>query len=368
MATTMLGPLLPLLAARWALSDASAGALFTAQFVGQLTTTTLSTLITGRLGERRTLAIGFVLVSVGVCAVGVVPAWLRWPAVLTYGLGLGCVLPVTNILVAALAPTRAASALSLVNVSWGAGAITWPLVVTAVTGVHPAGATSLLAVLSVAIGAMWAAMPTDREFAPSATPRAGPEGAVAPVSVVASYAGLILLYVGSETAISGWVAAFARRMAAGEGAWAYAPTAFWSAQTAGRLLVPVFLHRVSESRLLVSSLIASVTAVLALSTTTTSVGGVIAASALAGLGVAAIFPLLWAGVTRQIAPSRPAAVGPLFAAGGVGGAVLPWLVGVVSTAHGLGPGLLVPLAALLLMLVVVAAPDTVRTVKPSSVP
>ena len=138
MATTMLGPLLPLLAARWALSDASAGALFTAQFVGQLTTTTLSTLITGRLGERRTLAIGFVLVAVGVCAVGVVPAWLRWPAVLIYGLGLGCVLPVTNILVAALAPTRAASALSLVNVSWGAGAIAWPLVVTALTGVHPA--------------------------------------------------------------------------------------------------------------------------------------------------------------------------------------------------------------------------------------
>ena len=40
-------------------------------------------------------------------AVGVVPAWLRWPAVLVYGLGLGCVLPVTNILVAALAPARA---------------------------------------------------------------------------------------------------------------------------------------------------------------------------------------------------------------------------------------------------------------------
>ncbi len=63
MATTLLGPLLPLLASRWALSDASAGALFTAQFSGQLTATTLSTLITARLGERRTLAIGFALVA-----------------------------------------------------------------------------------------------------------------------------------------------------------------------------------------------------------------------------------------------------------------------------------------------------------------
>ena len=113
---------------------------------------------------------------------------------------------------------------------------------------------------------------------------------------------------------SGWVAAFARRMAGGQGAWAYAPTAFWSAQTAGRLLVPLLLRRISEVRLLVSSLVAAVTAVLLLSTAATSVGGVIGASALAGLGVAAIFPLLWAGVTRQVGPGRPAAVGPLFAA------------------------------------------------------
>ena len=63
MATTLLGPLLPLLASRWAMSDASAGALFTAQFSGQLTATILSTLITARLGERRTLAIGFVLAT-----------------------------------------------------------------------------------------------------------------------------------------------------------------------------------------------------------------------------------------------------------------------------------------------------------------
>ena len=364
MATTLLGPLLPLLASRWAMSDASAGALFTAQFSGQLTATILSTLITARLGERRTLAIGFALVAVGVGAVGVVPASLRWPAVLTYGLGLGCVLPVTNILVAALAPARPASALSLVNVSWGVGAMMWPLVVNALAGVHPAGATTLLAVASMAVGATWMALPTtDRADAGPAT-QAASRAAVVRTAVVAAHGGLILLYVGSETAISGWVAAFARRMAGGHGAWAYAPTAFWTAQTAGRLLTPLVLRRVSEPRLLVSSLAAAVIAVLILSNAATSVGGVICASALAGLGVAAIFPLLWAGVTREVAPSRRAAVGPLFAAGGVGGAVLPWLVGVVSTQHGLATGLLVPLAALLLMLVVIAS-GTVKKVRSS---
>ena len=97
--------------------------------------------------------------AVGVGAVGVVPASLGWLAVLVYGLGLGCVLPVTNILVAALAPARAASALSLVNVSWGVGAMVWPLVVAALTGVHPAGPTMLLAVASTAVGVMWLVVP-----------------------------------------------------------------------------------------------------------------------------------------------------------------------------------------------------------------
>ena len=352
MATTLLGPLLPLLASRWAMSDASAGALFTAQFAGQLTATTLSTLVTARLGEGRTLALGFALVALGVGAVGVVPASLSWPAVLVYGLGLGCVLPVTNVLVAALAPTRAASALSLVNVSWGVGAMVWPLIVAALAGVHAAGATTLVAVASLAAGVAWLLLPAidgedSRVAATGSRPTAAGSG------LVASYGVLILLYVGAETAISGWVAAYARRMTAGGGgAWAYASTAFWTAQTTGRLLVPLLLGRVSERRLLVSSLVAAVAAVLILSTATTSVGGVIGAAALAGLGVAAIFPLLWAGVTREIAPSRPAAVGPLFAAGGVGGAILPWMVGVVSNEYGLGTGLLVPLAALVLMLTI----------------
>lgn len=362
MATTLLGPLLPLLASRWAMSDASAGALFSAQFAGQLTATTLSTLVTSRLGGARTLAMGFLLVALGVGAVGVVPASLGWVAVLVYGLGLGCVLPVTNNLVASLAPTRAVSALSLVNVSWGVGAMVWPLVVAASTHVHPAGATLVLAAASAMAGVAWMVRTADATGAAGAfDQRAVDATGAAPATLVATYATLILLYVGSETAISGWVAAFARRMGTGQGAWAYAPTAFWTAQTAGRLMAPLVLRRIGEAPLMLSSLATSVVAVLVLSTAA-SVSGVIAAAALAGLAVAAIFPLLWAGVTRHVAPTRPAAVGPLFAAGGVGGAVLPWLVGVVSSGQGLRTGLLVPLAALVLMLVV-TVPGTVRNVR-----
>jgi fucose permease len=79
--------------------------------------------------------------------------------------------------------------------------------------------------------------------------------------------------------------------------------------------------------------------------------GVIAGAAAAGLGLAAIFPLLWALVTRTISATG-AAAGPLYASGGFGGAVLPWAVGAVSSVAGdLRAGLAVPLAALVVLLV-----------------
>jgi len=75
--------------------------------------------------------------------------------------------------------------------------------------------------------------------------------------------------------------------------------------------------------------------------------GVVVGAAAAGLGLAAIFPLVLAGATRDIAPRLPGAMGPLFAAGGVGGAVIPWAVGIVSTGRGsLQSGLFVALGAI----------------------
>src|SRR5690606_1829848 len=73
MATTLLGPLLPALAARWAMSDAAAGALFTAQFLSSTTLTIASGAVTARLGSGRTLGAGFLLIAIGVGVLGVAP-------------------------------------------------------------------------------------------------------------------------------------------------------------------------------------------------------------------------------------------------------------------------------------------------------
>ena len=66
MVTVILGPLLPLLAAKWSLSDTQAGYLITAQFLGALVGTVASGLFLARLGFRLSMAAWQILMALGV--------------------------------------------------------------------------------------------------------------------------------------------------------------------------------------------------------------------------------------------------------------------------------------------------------------
>jgi MFS transporter, FHS family, glucose/mannose:H+ symporter len=84
-----------------------------------------------------------------------------------------------------------------------------------------------------------------------------------------------------------------------------------------------------------------------------SPGTVLAASGLTGLALAPLFPLILSLFLAEIGESKNA--GWVFAVAGLGGAVLSWLTGIISTGTGsLRIGLLVPGAAALLMMGMIA--------------
>src|SRR5262245_24949957 len=64
--TTLLGPVLPWLTARWHLTDAAAGALFTIEFAGSIVVGAMSGLIVKRFGSTRTLCAGYLFMATGV--------------------------------------------------------------------------------------------------------------------------------------------------------------------------------------------------------------------------------------------------------------------------------------------------------------
>lgn len=346
---------MPLLMTRWGLADASAGMLFTAQFGGQTLATFASSIVAARLSDRRTLALGFAVAAVGIMALSVAPWPLGIAAAFTYGLGLGLVLPTSNFVVASLRPLDSAAALSLLNVSWGVGAVVWPPIVRASMGVVASDAAplTLLGVACLALagilfgsGRLWPSARPDpvRLPAPSveAVPTRNGVARVATIFGVASF-----LYVGAETSIGGWIAEFTRRVGSTGSAWTLAPTAFWGAETLGRVLAPLALRRLTEARMFVAGVSIAAAGVLVLISGQGGTAGALGGAVVAGLGLAPVFPLILAAMARHVAPLVPSLMGPLFAMGGLGGATLPWLVGLTSTRTGaLGAGLLVPLLAL----------------------
>jgi len=348
--TTLLGPLLPVLAARWSLDDARAGYLFTAQFAGSMAGVALSGPLIAKFGRARTMTAGLWAMAAGVGALGVA----GWPQALalvaSYGIGLGMTIPATNLLVAEARPSRRAEALNVLNLSWGIGAVGAPPVVA---GFAARGrpdwflfglATSLLAVALVQSWLTRAWPSPAREGSPARAPRVDWTS-----SAFLVYGALFFVYVGTENAVAGWIATFAERVDAAPIATA-TPAAFWSGLLIGRAAAPAILRRFSEDALVQGGLMtaaAGVTLVLA----STTLAMIMAGAGICGAGLSAVFPTTIAQLSRRFGEAGASAAAGAFALAGLGGATVPWLVGVSSTAAGnLRTGLVIPLIGCLLMM------------------
>jgi fucose permease len=164
---------------------------------------------------------------------------------------------------------------------------------------------------------------------------------------------LFFLYVGTENSISGWVATYARRIQASQNdLWALMPSFFWAGLLFGRLFLPVVLRRVAELKLLRACLILAVSGcVLLLCAAKLAV--VAAACALSGAGLAGVFPIAMSHLSAYCGTENREFAGIVLAIGGLGGGVIPWLVGVVSSSLGsLRAGLLIPLIGAVSMIVI----------------
>jgi FHS family glucose/mannose:H+ symporter-like MFS transporter len=358
----MLGPMLPLLATRWHLSDFDAGYLFTAQFLASLITSAASGVLINRLGYRWALFCSLLLMAFGVAMLDQKSWQVGMTAVCIYGAGFGLSSPTGNLWIAEMNPERPAVALNLVNFSWGAGAVGAPLAIAALERsgqvIWTTYATSAAAVaLCIWLAsARFAAVP-----APVKTQRL-PHAATEPerMRVLRGqfYSALVLCvlfftYVGTETSIGGWVAVHARRLSVGGGTlWATVPAIFWGALLLGRAAAPILLRIVRQNSLAVCGLIVAL-AGMACILAAHSPRLVAAGAGLAGFGLASVYPINLALLSEWFGSKAPKAGSVIFPASGLGGAVLPWLVGLTSTyfAGGLRLGLFVPLFGIILMLV-----------------
>jgi FHS family glucose/mannose:H+ symporter-like MFS transporter len=327
---TVLGPLVPWLAARWSLSDSATGFLFTLQFAGSLAGGAASGRIAARLGESRTLSAGFALMTGGMLALGLGARAVGQTGIAISGIGLGLVIPTTNLLVARLEPHRPAAALGGVNLAWGLGAALWPLVVAAVgplTGVRVA----LLVVSAplAAVGLRFALIGFPASPVVQGSEWSSSRSATA--ARIALFGLMFTLYGGTEAALGGWMAEYTRRVGHTLTVhWEYAATAFWGGLVTGRAAVALRLSGRREGTAALAGLTLAACSVLVLLMASQELA-VTMAAILAGIGLSPVFPVTVAALSRELSASVG---GPLIALGGLGGATIPWLVGEVADRSG----------------------------------
>jgi FHS family L-fucose permease-like MFS transporter len=159
----------------------------------------------------------------------------------------------------------------------------------------------------------------------------------------------LFLYVGAEVGVNSWIATYlSEKFQFDLGSLATGGIAFFFlALSIGRLLGSAILNFMSARRFLVTTALLGVLGMLGiiLGTREVAVFSIFAA----GLGFGNIFPLVFSILIDRM-PERSAELSGLLCMAIAGGAVMPWLMGVVDDSLGITAAMLVPFLSCLYIL------------------
>lgn len=369
--TALLGPILPLLARQWTMQDSQSGLLMMAKFCGAFLG---GVSVSGKL--RRSLLVGLSAGAAGFGTFALAPTMsVGCVGLFVGGFGLGQMITSINILAGRRFTAQRGSALALLNFSFSLGAMlsallaAWLLprfalrgLLVCFAGTFLLGGIGLLLQMrsdgsSFGLSVETSCAPEEFEI-----PAEGAQGGGIGGRVYLYFAGLLFLYGGLETCLSGWLTTFALRY--GDKALVvseYTTLLLWMSLTAGRAGAAAVMLRVGERTVQRwgLGLAAVFTAGLAMAHSAVTIAGF---AVLLGLSLAPFFPATFALLMAE----RPAArqAGIVLAVSGLGAATLPWLMGIVSTRTGsLQMALALPFAAAVGLLGMAMFSPTVRVAK-----
>lgn len=345
-----LGPSLPGMVQSFHITLATAGTIFTTQFIGYLLGALGSGLVADRWGYGRVMILAAVLTALGTAGTAWAGTWLAAIAFTgAAGVGFGVTDSLCNAVVAAQVPGEGGVALNLLHTFFGVGALLGPLLVglflTTAAGWRAMFLMTGVLALSCVLCIMAARLPPPPHLVPPGGAPGAPQTGQAASHLVERgtqvgrhlwlLIGLLFLFVGMEQVIGGWTTTYLNRaLGAHLDVAARSVALYWTAVTLGRLGASLLAVRLSNERLLGGSVIVALAALVALATAG-AIGPALLALAVVGLGFAPIYPTIMAIAARAYPRRFATLAGLITAAGGLGGAIFPWLGGLVGQTRGL---------------------------------
>lgn len=334
----LIGAVIPVLSEQIGFGLGDVGRLFLVMNATMLATSLFVGPAMDRFGIKAPLVLGAWVVAVALWAIA---GALRFadlvPAVVGLGFGGGALNAGTNTLVADLHedPVRKASALNVLGVFFGFGALFLPMSIGAL--LRHVGLSGLLlsaAALCLVIGLAAAVLrfPPAKQghgWAPAQVPQLLRD------PLVLALAFLLFFESGNEFILGGYAAAFLthelRVPIAGA---SYLLGAYWAVLMLSRLVLARIVDRFGAHRVVVLGALAAAAGALIVGASPTAsiavIGILLTAAALAG-----IFPTVL-GLAGTAFPQRSGTVfGILFTIGLTGGMTMPWLAGQVAESAGL---------------------------------
>ena len=351
---TMLGPVLPYFTHRWNLTEEQAGLFFFTQYFGSFLGTLATSWLLPRLGFSKVISAGYFCFALGLACLGLGPWFFSTVFVAIYGTGYGLANPSVNLRATHLPSSNVAAAVSLLNFSWGVGAVSSPFLIAFFLGsLSLRWLSGALAMCFLALALAHFVQKTDPVDSAETRPNrslAVWRATLRPAPWI-SLALLFFLYVGIEISIGGWVALDEKQMVGYNAAkMAAAPAFFYGFLLLGRFLLPVALKYFSQRSLSVGGLVLTTVGV-ALVAFAESPLVLHAGALLAGLGCGPQYPIYVTWLAARFKNDANWLAALFFGAAGIGSSLIPWLVGVLaSQTHSLRFGFMLPLASALLMI------------------
>ncbi len=352
----VLGASLPALFSRIAFDKGEAGVLFLVMNLAMLGMSVLFGPFVDRFGFRVFLAGSAFLVAASLFLFARAASYaVLVAAAAVLGFGGGGLNGGTNALAADLYPERRTSALSLLGIFFGFGALAVPFLIgTLLERLGLGTILAVAAVLALAPGALYAAL----KFPGAKQAQGFP---IARAAEVVRHPTLWLLGVllffqsGNEFTVGGWLSTHLHEsfgLAASTAALVLA--GYWAAIMAGRLVTARLAGRVADRTIIFASAGLSLAAALLLALAP-SAGAAAAGAVALGFGFAAIYPTTLAVAGGLFPNLTGTAFSLIFVVALVGGMLCPWLAGRIAQSEGVRAALFIPVANCAMIIVIQAA-------------
>ncbi|OAA80112.1 Major facilitator superfamily domain, general substrate transporter [Akanthomyces lecanii RCEF 1005] len=347
MSDSAAGALIPYMETYYHIGYAQVSLIFVGQALGFIVAAVFLDSLRQSLGHARTLGLAQTLMTLAyVPMIAGAPFVVVVLAFFLVGFGIAVNVAIANTFCGSLA--RGTFVLGCMHGCYGLGGIAGPLVATSIVARAGAPWTRYYifttAIFALSIGAaVWTFRGYDRELSRQHGAAAAAVGSGSRREALGSMFGslrtrLVLLgstfifcYQGAEVSISGWVISFLIDARDGTpGSVGYVSAGFWGGITLGRFLLVAPAQRIGEKRFVYGLVVGALVFELLVWLVPNVVGNAVAVS-IVGVLLGPVYPCAMSAFLRGMTPKETlSGMGTISAFGSMGGAVWPFIVGLLA--------------------------------------